>query len=146
MFSLLPWQWTESIYDLTGKDLYRAGIRLLLADLDNTLIPYSRSEPDEALRCWLADLNANGVTLFLLSNSRKAVRAPHFAQALGIDYLCHAGKPKTGGYRAAMERCGVAPGKPGGHPFYFGQTDLSVGKSGPVSALLGGAAHAGSGP
>ena len=109
LFSLLPWQWTESIYDLTGEDLYRAGIRLLLADLDNTLIPYSRSEPDEALRCWLADLNANGVTLFLLSNSRKAVRAPHFAQALGIDYLCHAGKPKTGGYRAAMERCGVTP-------------------------------------
>lgn len=109
MFSLLPWKWTNSVYDLTGKGLCRAGIRLLLADLDNTLIPYSRSEPDEALRRWLADLNANGVTLFLLSNSRKATRAPNFANALGIGCLCHAGKPKTGGYRAAMERCGVAP-------------------------------------
>lgn len=111
MFSLLPWKWTDSIYDLTGKGLYRVGIRLLLADLDNTLIPYSQSEPDEVLRRWRADLNANGVTLFLLSNSRKATRAPNFARSFGIDYLCHAGKPKVGGYRAAMERCGVTAGE-----------------------------------
>lgn len=107
MFSLLPWRWAPSIFDLTGESLSHSGIRLLLADLDNTLIPYNRREPNEALIRWKADLNAHGVTLFLLSNSRKAVRAPHFAQCLGIDYLCHAGKPKTGGYRAAMARCGV---------------------------------------
>lgn len=109
LFSLLPWRWAQSVLDLTGESLSRAGIRLLLADLDNTLIPYSQSEPDDALRRWKADLNSHGVTLFLLSNSRKATRAPHFAQTLGIDYLCHAGKPKTGGYRAAMARCGVGP-------------------------------------
>lgn len=107
MFSLLPWKWTHSVFDLTGEGLEAAGVRLLLADLDNTLIPYSQSRPDERLRQWLADLNAHGVTLFLLSNSRKATRAPNFAKDLGIDYLCHAGKPKVGGYRAAMARCGV---------------------------------------
>lgn len=111
LFSLLPWKWANSVYDLTGESLSHAGIRLLLADLDNTLIPYDRTEPDEALARWKADLTAHGVTLFLLSNSRKAVRAPHFSQCLGIDYLCHAGKPKTGGYRAAMERCGATPGE-----------------------------------
>lgn len=109
MFSLLPWKWTDSIYDLTGEALERAGVRLLLADLDNTLIPYGETLPGERLKDWLADLNAHGVTLFLLSNSRKATRAPNFAKALGIDYLCHAGKPKTGGYRTAMERRGVSP-------------------------------------
>lgn len=111
MFSLLPWRWTNSIYDLPGESLRSAGIRLLMADLDNTLIPYDRKEPDDALRRWLADLNANGVTLFLLSNSRKATRAPNFARSFGIDYLCHAGKPKVGGYRAAMERCGLTAGE-----------------------------------
>ena len=110
LFSLLPWKWTNSVFDLTGESLSRAGIRLLLADLDNTLIPYDRKEPDEALKEWKADLNAHGVTLFLLSNSRKAIRAPHFAQCLGIDCLCHAGKPKVGGYRTAMARCGVEAG------------------------------------
>lgn len=109
MFSLLPWKVTDSIYELTGESLRQAGISLLLADLDNTLIPYGETMPGEALRQWLKDLNAHGVTLFLLSNSRKATRAPNFAKALGIDYLCHAGKPKVGGYRAAMERCGAQP-------------------------------------
>ena len=111
MFSLLPWKVTDSIYNLTGESLQAAGLRLLLADLDNTLIPYDRKEPDEALRRWLTDLNAHGVALFLLSNSRKATRAPNFARAFGIDYLCHAGKPKVGGYRTAMERCGVTAGE-----------------------------------
>lgn len=102
MFSLLPWRQARNIYDLTGESLAKAGIRFLMADLDNTLIPYSRKEPDEILRRWLGDLGAHGVTLFLLSNSRKATRAPDFAQALGIPYLCHAGKPKRGGYFKAM--------------------------------------------
>lgn len=107
---MLPWKRTDSIYDLTGESLRSAGIHLLLADLDNTLIPYDRKEPDDDLRRWLDDLRGHGVELFLLSNSRKATRAPNFARAFGIDYLCHAGKPKTGGFRAAMERCGVTAG------------------------------------
>lgn len=109
MFSLLPWKVTDSIYDLTGESLRRAGISLLLADLDNTLIPYGETMPGDVLRQWTKELNAHGVTLFLLSNSRKATRAPNFAKALGIDYRCHAGKPKIGGYQAAMKRCGVPP-------------------------------------
>ena len=44
--------------------------------------------------------------LFLLSNSRKPRRAEHFAKALGIPFLGHAGKPKSGGYLRAMERMG----------------------------------------
>lgn len=109
MFSLLPWKVTDSIYELTGESLRQVGISLLLADLDNTLIPYGETMPGDALRQWLQDLNAHGVTLFLLSNSRKATRAPNFAKALGIDYLCHAGKPKVGGYYTAMERYNIQP-------------------------------------
>lgn len=102
MFSLLPWRQAESIYDLTGESLVGEGIRFLMADLDNTLIPYSAAQPDGTLRRWVEDLREHGVTLFLLSNSRKATRAPNFASALGIPYLCHAGKPKRGGYQRAM--------------------------------------------
>lgn len=102
MFSLLPWRQANSIFDLTGESLAGAGIRFLMADLDNTLCPYSVWEPDEPLRSWLADLQGHGVTLFLLSNSRKPRRPAQFAQALGISYLGHAGKPKTGGFVRAM--------------------------------------------
>ena len=109
MFSLLPWKQAQSVYDLTGESLEKAGVRLLMADLDNTLCPYSVAEPDEALRTWLADLKEHGVTLFLLSNSRKPLRPAHFAQALGISYLGHAGKPKTGGYIKTMTEQNIEP-------------------------------------
>lgn len=111
MFSLLPWKMAGSIFDLTGQGLERAGVRLLLADLDNTLCSYSVNEPSQALRDWLADLEAHGVTLFLLSNSRKPKRPANFAQALGIGYLGHAGKPKTGGFVQAMTGQNVMAGE-----------------------------------
>ena len=57
-FSLLPWMIAESIYDLTGESLHRAGISLLLADLDNTLVPYGVPLPDEKLKAWRDDLAA----------------------------------------------------------------------------------------
>ena len=109
MFSLLPWRQAGSVYDLTGESLEKAGVRLLMADLDNTLCPYSVAEPDRALRDWLEDLKAHGVTLFLLSNSRKPKRPAHFAQTLGIPYLGHAGKPKVGGYIKTMREQNVEP-------------------------------------
>lgn len=111
MLSLLPWRQVDSIFELTGEGLARAGIRFLMADLDNTLCPYSVHEPSPALRAWLDDLKDHGVTLFLLSNSRKPRRPAHFAQALGIDYLGHAGKPKTGGFFRAMAGQNVTAGE-----------------------------------
>lgn len=105
-FSLLPGRVCGSIYGLSPAVLREAGITLLLADLDNCLAKYGQAEPDEAVRAWKAALEEAGITLFLLSNSRKPTRAAHFAQSLGIPYQGHSGKPKRGGYLRAMERMG----------------------------------------
>jgi len=82
------------------------GIKLVLADLDNTLVPYKVPEPTAEVFAWKAELEAHGIRLFLLSNSRKPIRPRHFAQTLGIDYIGHAGKPKKGGYLRALEMTG----------------------------------------
>ena len=62
--------------------------------------------PDEKLFRFEESLRQAGIQLFLLSNSRKPERPRRFAQALGIPFLGHAGKPKRGGYRKAMEQMG----------------------------------------
>ncbi len=111
MFSLLPWRQANSIFELTGEGLAGEGVSLLLADIDNTLIPYSSHLADEALTAWRDDLAAHGVRLFLLSNNRKPQRPARFAQSLAVDCLSHVGKPKTKGYCQAMERCGVEPSR-----------------------------------
>lgn len=106
-FSLIPKQLCRSIYTLDLDRLRRRGVRLLLADLDNTLARYSERQPSESLRTWVEDVKSHDITLFVLSNSRKATRADEFCRALSIPYLKHAGKPKRGGFAKALELNGV---------------------------------------
>ena len=103
-FSLIPSCVADSIYVLTPSALAAHGIRLVLADLDNTLTSYEDSMPCAQLKTWKADLEANGITLFVVSNSRKSHRCPDFCTALGIGCIRHAGKPGIDGFlRALME-------------------------------------------
>ena len=97
----------HDIYQITGAALKARGIKLLLADLDNTLVPYGVPLPDERLKAWRDDLAAYGVTLFVLSNNRHESRPRIFAEGLGVPYIGHAGKPKTPSFVRAMERMGV---------------------------------------
>jgi len=99
----------HDIYEVSGKALAARGIRLLLADLDNTLAPYGQPLPDERLKHWRDELAASGVTLFILSNNRHEDRPRRFAQALEVPYIGHAGKPKPASFHAAMERMNVTP-------------------------------------
>lgn len=85
----------------------RHGIRLLLCDLDYTLAPKSQPEPDDALRRWLSEVQAAGVTVMILSNNRSGKRVNDFCRTLGIDYVGHAQKPSPKGLRRAMARAGV---------------------------------------
>ena len=108
-FSLRPDRVFDGYEQIEGQELARRGIRLLLADLDNTLVPYRVTEPSVEVVAWKKALEENGIQLFLLSNSRKPGRAQRFAEKLGIPYQGHSGKPKRGGYLRAMERMGCTP-------------------------------------
>ena len=99
----------DSIYDIDPVRLHKRGITLLLADLDNTLVTYATRKPTAQVRAWKESLERAGVTLFILSNSRKPGRAQRFAEELGVPYEGHAGKPKSGGFQRAMARMGVGP-------------------------------------
>ena len=98
-----------SVTALDPKALRARGITLVLADLDNTLVPYGVTEPPEEIVAWKQALEDQGIQLFLLSNSRKPGRAQNFAQRLGIPYQGHSGKPRRAGYLRAMERMGRRP-------------------------------------
>ena len=108
-FSLIPRGVYDHVTHISPELLARKGIKLVLADLDNTLVPYQVTEPGEDIINWKKALEEQGITLFLLSNSRKPGRPGAFAEKLGIDFIGHAGKPKKKGYLAAMERMGCTP-------------------------------------
>ena len=90
-----------SVTDISPQLLAAKGIRLVLADLDNTLVAYRVTEPPAELMAWKAALEAAG--------SRKPGRAQNFAEKLGIPYQGHSGKPRRAGYLRAMERMGARP-------------------------------------
>lgn len=108
-FSPIPRGVYPSVTDIKPERLAAKGIKLVLADLDNTLAAYQVPEPSAEIVAWKEALENAGIRLFLLSNSRKPNRARHFAEALGIPYQGRSGKPKRAGYLRAMERMGVKP-------------------------------------
>lgn len=107
--SMTPYRVFDSYRSIEPPFLTRHGIRLLLCDLDYTLAPKSRPEPDDALRDWLAEVQAAEVEVMILSNNRSPARVERFCRDLGITYEGHAGKPSARGFRRAMTRCGVTP-------------------------------------
>ena len=106
---LIPDYRVSSIYELTPEAVKRLGKKLVLADLDNTLARYRQKEPDQALMEWKRRLNEAGITVFILSNGRKPHRSRRFAEAFRVDFVSHAGKPGSGGFRTALERTGCSP-------------------------------------
>ncbi len=108
-FSPIPRGVYPSVTAIDPEALARRGVRLVLADLDNTLVPYKVTEPPAEVVAWKEALEEQGIQLFLLSNSRKPGRAQRFAEKLGIPYQGHSGKPRKVGYLRAMERMGCTP-------------------------------------
>ncbi|MPM45299.1 hypothetical protein SDC9_91985 [bioreactor metagenome] len=108
-FSLIADGVYPAVEQIDPDWLAQNGIKLVLADLDNTLASYSDSDFPEAAAAWARGLAQRGITLFILSNTRKPDRAGRFARSLGLPYIERAGKPKALSFHRAMERLGCAP-------------------------------------
>lgn len=107
-FPLIPDKIVNSIYELDLEALSRQGVRLILADLDNTLARYREWEPSPRLRRWAEEASGQGITLFVLSNGRKPRRATRFCQGF-LPWISHASKPHAGSFYRAMEQCSCRP-------------------------------------
>ena len=106
---LIPQHYFENLSDIRPEWLREQGIRLLLADLDNTLSAYRERTASPEVHSWKDALDRAGITLFLFSNSRKPTRARTYAESLGVPYLNRAGKPGTRSFRRVMAQQGCTP-------------------------------------
>lgn len=95
----------ENIHELTGEILSSMGIKVLIADLDNTLGKYENEVPTKEVAEWAEDLSKNGVSLAVVSNNGRE-RVEKFCKPLGIDYYWKSGKPSRRTIRIAMEKLG----------------------------------------
>ncbi len=89
-----------SVTCITPQWLRERGLKAVVLDLDNTLIPYKTyGEPPTELLDWLRTLEGAGLALMLLSNAAPR-RVRYWSEKLGIPGLGPAGKPWFGFGRA----------------------------------------------
>ena len=105
-FSLLPKHVFEKITQITPEFLRQRGVKLLMLDFDNTLLPYTSSVPSAELLRWLDAMKRGGVKLCVVSNSHKD-KAARFCAAHNIGCVRHANKPGKGGIRRCLARYGL---------------------------------------
>lgn len=105
---LSPDAYLKSIYSLTAEGLKKHGIKGIIFDIDNTLVPTYTKEADIKVATFLEDLKRNGIKIAIVSNARQE-RVEKFCRHLDVDYFYKALKPFRKGYVKAVETMGLRP-------------------------------------
>ena len=101
--SFLPRLIVPGLTNLTPKLLSQRGIRLLMMDFDNTIVPYTTNVPTANVEQWLADMIASEISVCVVSNSKRD-RVKAFCHQYGLDCITHAKKPFSKGIRACLKK------------------------------------------
>lgn len=93
----------EKVYNLSAEDLKRNNIKLVLVDLDNTLIAWNKPNGTIEMRKWLSDLKKEDINIIVVSNNNKE-RVSRGVENFGIDYIYWALKPFTFGINKEIKK------------------------------------------
>lgn len=101
-----PVQSVDSILEIDLTDLYNSGKRLLLLDVDNTLLEWRSEEIPETTHSWIDEAQKLGFQTCILSNTRNPMRLDRLAKAMECDYMVGKFKPSREMYHAALKKYG----------------------------------------
>ena len=104
--SLLPKHITCATTNLTVEFLREQGIRLLMLDFDNTIVPYTTSVPTAEMDAWLKHMASSELPICVVSNSKND-RVKIFCEKYGIPCITHAKKPFSKGIVECLEKFAV---------------------------------------
>jgi len=92
----------QSLYDVDLQDLKSKGIRCILLDMDNTLLPWKGIHIPQSTRDWVETATDMGFKLCIVSNTHSPRRLKTVGEELGIKTVCKAVKPRRRGFHSAM--------------------------------------------
>jgi len=93
----------KTVFDIDYSKLYDEGCRIILFDLDNTLIPYDETIPQEKHIELFKQIKKLGIQIIIISNNR-AERVKAFADIVECEYVYSAMKPLKSGYKKALAK------------------------------------------
>lgn len=82
----------KTIYDIDFKKLYEQGLRGVIFDIDNTLVPYDQHQPSKENEALFKHLHDIGFKICLISNNNK-LRVDQYNQALDMTAISNGLKP-----------------------------------------------------
>lgn len=97
-----PNEYVTSVYDIDLSKLWNSGKRLILTDLDNTLVPWNSPQAPRELLAWLETAKEQGFDVCIVSNNGDD-RVEAFAKHAGIVAVGAAKKPRPTAFWRAME-------------------------------------------
>ena len=106
--SFLPRHIYPALTAIDLQALHDAGVRLLMLDFDNTIVPYTTNDPTEEMRQWLNGAGESALQICVVSNSKRG-RVVEFCRACGIDCITHAKKPFSRGIRECLRKYDTEP-------------------------------------
>ena len=94
MFKMFyPDRWVNSAYDIDYEELFRTGIRGLIFDIDNTLVPHGAHADKRAVELF-ERLHRIGLKAVLLSNNKEPRVRSFCEEVKYCSYIYKAGKPQ----------------------------------------------------
>jgi HAD superfamily phosphatase (TIGR01668 family) len=101
-----PSQIVRSIYDIDGNALQRAGIKGIIFNWSNTLIPKNSPSASDSMKEWLKDFKSRyAIKLIIVSNSKPPFQGNELVNE--IPALFEASKPKKKAFMAALDVLGT---------------------------------------
>ena len=106
---LYPKVWVRTYQEVDLDDLKRRGLKGIITDLDNTLLPRRSSIMPPEVFQWLNKARQMGFQIFVVSNNFKSRRVREQSEKLRLPYIGKAYKPFGFGLRRAARRMGLKP-------------------------------------
>lgn len=107
---LIPKKWYKRLWQIPVTELVNNGIKGVIVDLDNTLVPWREevTAASDKLLKWLEGLKRAELDICIVSNGGSS-RVSRFADKLGVKYVAGVPKPRRTPFKKAMELMGTSP-------------------------------------
>ncbi|MEF9959715.1 MAG: YqeG family HAD IIIA-type phosphatase [Niameybacter sp.] len=99
---LYPNLYLNAISEMDTTTLKQQGVKGIIFDIDNTLVPYDVLDPTEEIIRFFEKLKDEGFQICLVSNNTED-RVVRFNQGLKVYAIHKSGKPSTKSFKRALE-------------------------------------------
>jgi uncharacterized protein len=108
---LRPKEYASSVFTIDIDRLYRMGIRGIIVDLDDTLIPRPEYRVPFSIYSWVEKVKERGMNICIVSNGGSSKRVEYISDSLNIKGFSLSFKPLPFAFNKALSHLGTQPGQ-----------------------------------